>query len=214
MMMKIIIAIMLATFILVNGNGCIDEGRHLEKGRKLHQMIFEASTLPPENFTGVWKEYYENKRLYGETEYVNGKLNGIRKTWYPYRSHHQMTEEEFLDGKRHGAYTKWRSTGVLYEQGTYINGLQEGKWTHYHHNGVVYSINQYVNGKKHGLYESWESDGRKSGEGNYQDGKAVGRHRAWFHGKLYYDVDYENGEIVYKRMALGKVIEHETDTLK
>ena len=54
---------------------------------------------------GLWRAYHHNKNLWYELNYVNGKLHGLAKYWYP--------------------------SGTLIWEVYYVNEIQEGEEVKY-----------------------------------------------------------------------------------
>ena len=64
----------------------------------------------PKNYTGLYKEWWENGQLYKECTYKSGKLNGPYKEWW---ENGQLKEEgTYKNGEREdGPYKRWYENG-------------------------------------------------------------------------------------------------------
>ena len=73
-----------------------------------------------EAFTGIAKQYYEDKSLKAEVPYLNGKIEGIEKQYYP--------------------------GGKLKSEANFIDGILEGKVIGYYENGNIEYEENYKDG--------------------------------------------------------------------
>ncbi len=71
---------------------------------------------------GLWVWYHEDEKLQKKQEvtFVNGKEEGIQKSWY--WNGQQRSEQEYKNGVRHGKRTTWKEDGGLLGKKTYENG--------------------------------------------------------------------------------------------
>jgi len=75
-----------------------------------------------DNFTGVYREYYNKKKpiIKSEVFMLNGKRNGILKS---YHKNGQLKEEvNYIDDKMNGIYKLYHKNGELDEEVNYIDG--------------------------------------------------------------------------------------------
>ncbi|WP_333601025.1 toxin-antitoxin system YwqK family antitoxin [Flavobacterium sp.] len=100
-------------------------------------------------FEGEWKYYHEDLPTIMTLEnYVNGKLDGVRKVFY--------------------------KSGKIAEETTYKNGIKEGAYKNYTEAGVVIEESNYKNGEYDGLAIFRTTDNKISGQGVFKNGKKVG----------------------------------------
>ena len=110
-------------------------------------------------YEGDWKYYHENSPSIMTLEhYVNGKLDGVRKVFYP-------------DEK-------------IAEETTYKNGIKEGKYKSYAENGIVLEESIYKSGEYDGLAIFKNPDNQIAGQGVFKNGKKVGIWKILEKGKL------------------------------
>ena len=102
-----------------------------------------------EAFTGIAKQYYEDKSLKAEVPYLNGKIEGIEKQYYP-------------DGK-------------LKSEANFIDGILEGKVIGYYESGKLNIVVNYNNAKPDGLAIAYHENGELRIEENYKDGKLISK---------------------------------------
>ena len=108
--------------------------------------------LVNKQYVGEWKYYHENSpEIMTLENYVNGKLEGIRKVYYP--SGKIAEEVYYKNGKIDGFYKKYAENGVLLEESNYKKGQFEGLAIFRNSDNVVTAQGNFVNGKKEGMWE-------------------------------------------------------------
>ena len=108
------------------------------------QIRNDVAYLPDENepFTGKYEEYYStNGQKKSETNYVDGRQNGLFTSWY--ENGKKEYEENHEDGKQNGLFSSW------YE------------------NGQKMSETNYIEGKINGITIEWDENGQKKDETHY-----------------------------------------------
>ncbi|MEM7185175.1 MAG: hypothetical protein AAF466_00845 [Bacteroidota bacterium] len=105
---------------------------------------------------GLWKYYHEKSNTVMTREnYTNGKLNGVKSTYYP---NGKLTEElAYEDGSREGANTYFSPEGVVLKRLQYINDQLHGPAEYFDANGNLTIKGQYIDGKKHGLWKYYKN---------------------------------------------------------
>lgn len=79
---------------------------------------------------GKWLYYHpDGKSVMGEENYVDGKLHGDYKTFYPTGEPTEITT--YKNGKLHGNYKKYSIKGFLYQDFNYANGKLNGMAIYY-----------------------------------------------------------------------------------
>ena len=67
-----------------------------------------------------------------------------------------MIRENYLDGKRHGLWTKYYPSidnGYEMIKGYYIKGKMEGFWSRFDENGTLRETENYLSGNKNGIFK-------------------------------------------------------------
>lgn len=79
-------------------------------------------------FTGRAREYSPDGALIGESEYVDGMLDGVLRVWYPSGQLHE--EEHFRANSWHGVSREWYEDGKLKRETLLEHGIcvQERRW--------------------------------------------------------------------------------------
>ena len=98
-----------------------------------------------ESFTGIAKQYYEDKSLKVEFPYKNGKLEGRGKEYYP--SGKFKSDAFFIDGLLQGKSIGYYENGNLEYEENYKDGKLDGLIKEYYENGQVYIQESYQNGE-------------------------------------------------------------------
>jgi len=102
---------------------------------------------------GVWREFYDGKKLKSETVYKNNKRQGLDISWYP--------------------------SGCVKQEIYYNNGQLDGPVTYYDKNCKKELIENYKNGVKEGIEITYYNNGRIKSEGNYKKGNLDGVYKIY-----------------------------------
>jgi antitoxin component YwqK of YwqJK toxin-antitoxin module len=102
-------------------------------------------------FTGKGFGYWPSGEKRDETNYKDGKLDGLKTSWH--KNGQKMSETNFKDGKWNGLFTLF-----------YIGPL---RWR----DGQKIMTINYKDGKRDGLPISYNEDGTERGRKTYKDGK-------------------------------------------
>ena len=86
------------------------------------ELIYANDEKEP--FTGIGKDYYEDKSLRLVAPYLNGKLEGIVKEYYP--SGKIESESFYVNGKLNGKSIEYYKNGNLKSDGNYKDGKRDG----------------------------------------------------------------------------------------
>ena len=124
---------------------------------------------------GTFKEYssYDGK-LQTETNYADGKLDGMKKTYYSDGT--VETEKEYKAGKEDGIDRRYDHDGKLVKDCNYKDGLPDGKQMRHITGTYDYIENScYINGLAEGEYIQTYMDGAPRLKGYYKAGKKVAR---------------------------------------
>ena len=161
------------------------------------ELVYVINEKEP--FTGIGKDYYEDKSLRLVAPYLNGKLEGILKEYYP--SGKLKSEENYIDGQLNGkAITYYENGNIRYEQ-NYKDGKLEGLTKAYYESGKLNLELNYINDLLDGLSKEYYENGQLSAQENYKEGKRNGE-------LVNYD---EKGNVtlrlIYKDDEIDEVIE-------
>ena len=124
-------------------------------------VLISEGKMQGKKRVGKWLYYHtDGKTVMSEENYVDGKLDGEYKTFYPDGS---PTETGFYkDGKRDGNYKKYAIKGHLIYDFNYRNGMLNGKAAYYSRKtGDLIKKGQFKDDQRVGTWE------------NYVDGELV-----------------------------------------
>ena len=125
-----------------------------------------------ESFTGIAKQYYEDKSLKVEFPYKNGKLEGRGKEYYP--SGKFKSDAFFIDGLLQGKSIGYYENGNLEYEENYKDGKLDGLIKEYYENGQVYIQESYQNGELEGESFNFNEDGSLRSKAVYKNRELVG----------------------------------------
>ena len=220
-------------------DGSIFEGEYVNgekngKGKEYYQyynfneIIFEGEYLNGKRWNGKKNKNEPNNRNYFDlkegkgvileckfflflNQYLNGKKNGIGKT---YSMNNLIFEGEYLNGKKNGKGIEYDLDGTIIFEGEYlydferkgkkyINGkleyegeyLYNKKWSGkgYDENGNV--IYELINGNGK-IKEYSRTENELEYEGEYLNGKRNGKGKEYKKGKIIFEGEYLNGKRV------------------
>ena len=122
-------------------------------------------------FTGRAESFYENGQEELESNYKDGKSDGIWTAWY--ENGHKKGEAKFKDGKADGLRTFWYENGQKDSEVNLKDGKQDGLETHWYENGqYLKEQRNWKDGKLMSIV-AWKPDGEKCPETNVKDGNGV-----------------------------------------
>ena len=125
-----------------------------------------------EPFTGIAKDYYEDKSLKVEFPYKNGRIEGKAKAYYP--SGKFKSEAFFVDDLLQGKSVGYYENGNLEYEENYKDDKLDGLVKNYYENGQLKTELNYKNGQLDGLARAYHENGQLHIEENYKDGKLEG----------------------------------------
>ena len=125
-----------------------------------------------EPFTGIAKDYYEDKSLKVEFPYKNGRIEGKAKAYYP--SGKFKSEAFFVDDLLQGKSVGYYESGNLQYEDNYKDDELDGLIKEYYENGQIKSEMYYKSGNLDGPATVYYENGQLHIEENYKDGKLEG----------------------------------------
>ena len=162
-----------------------------------NELVYVIDEKEP--FTGIGKDYYEDKSLRLVAPYLNGKLEGIVKEYYP--SGKLKSEENYVDGQLNGKVITYYENGNMEYEQNYKDGNLEGLTKTYYESGKLNLELNYKNDLLDGLSKEYYENGQLSAQENYKEGKRNGE-------LVNYD---EKGNVtlrlIYKDDEIDEVIE-------
>jgi len=141
----------------------------LKYNEETELVYFNDETEP---FTGIAKDYYEDKTLKAEIPYVNGLIEGFGKQYYP--NGKLKYEANFVKGLFQGRATGYYENGNLEYEENYKDDELDGLVKNYYESGKLLTELNYKNGQLDGLARAYHENGQLHIEENYKDGKLEG----------------------------------------
>lgn len=117
---------------------------------------------------GTWKKFFPNGVLMEESQFVEGKLHGVRKLYD--EEGRLYIEENHQNGLSHGPYTVWHPNGQIRVKGQYEQNTMEGKWIYYYDTGQIKEIVHFSKNKENGPFVEYHPNGHLKAKGAYLDG--------------------------------------------
>lgn len=90
-------------------------------------------------------EHFDTGEIKSKTVYANKKDTTSFNINHFYKNGSIRLTEEFIKGKRDGAYTSYYQNGNIDEMGTFKNGLKHGIFSKYNEQGFLAFSNYYYN---------------------------------------------------------------------
>ena len=143
----------------MNGIETKDEG-YTDKGIQLYEKNFRK--LKPH---GSWIFYFEDGKTTKLVErYENGKLQGVRTTYYPSggKSLEEPYQQNLIIGTVKNYYENARlpnRQGEIQSECEYKGSRQHGLYTSYHPNGKLKEQGEYVANRKHKEWKEFDEKG-------------------------------------------------------
>ncbi|WP_319521909.1 toxin-antitoxin system YwqK family antitoxin [uncultured Desulfosarcina sp.] len=159
-------------------------------------------------YYGVYRRWSESGTLLVEANYKDGLAHGTTTHWDEHTKK-KVSETQFKNGKKNGLYRTWYQ-GILSSEITYKDDKQHGTSKRWDRKGRLEYVYSYKNGKKHGQKIHYASNGWQTVE-TYQDDVLHGRCEKRKNGVLEREEEYRNGKKVWEKWYQnGKLIHHWT----
>jgi antitoxin component YwqK of YwqJK toxin-antitoxin module len=124
------------------------------KDLKLDNGVFYLNHKP---FSGYIKEVY-NKQTVSLGSYLNGKQEGITKTFYLNKK--LKDSRNYKDGKAFGRHFGYWENGKIKFDFTYINDKREGLQKQWYKTGSPYAFLTFKEDKEEGMQKAWRENGK------------------------------------------------------
>lgn len=146
---------------------------------------------------GVWKKYYNNKRIRYEGQFENGNEVGVFKFYSAAYSDFPVAIKTFDKNTGEAQVQFFTVAGKPESEGKMIGKKRIGKWVYYHKDGKAKMVEEnYVDGILNGEHKVFYPDGTLTKLSNYKDGKLHGNQKKYSpKAVLIEDINYVNGEL-------------------
>lgn len=123
------------------GNGVAFTTFYDAKGKKVSEGNFKGKEKD-----GKWIYFHiDGKTIMSEENYVNGKLEGIRKVYY--KSGKPSDEMNYKNGVLEGKLFKYAENGQVISEEIYVNDSKHGKAIYRNASGVIVEEVDFDNGR-------------------------------------------------------------------
>jgi antitoxin component YwqK of YwqJK toxin-antitoxin module len=127
------------------------------------KVVSAKGVFSEDKRNGKWIFYYPNGAVKSESTYVDGKQNGISKS---YNKNGKVTAEiPYKDDKVNGTRILYTDEGVKQKEEQVKDNKRNGKSTTYFKNGKIQISAVYSNDKLDGNWTEYYEDGKKKMEG-------------------------------------------------
>jgi antitoxin component YwqK of YwqJK toxin-antitoxin module len=130
------------------------EEAYTPEGKQLSEKTYHK--LRPQ---GTWVFYGEDGKTPRLKEtYENGKLHGLRITYYP--SGKKQVEEPYQFNMIAGKVINYYEDGGIQSEAEYRSSRMHGLYTSYHPNGKIREQGEYVANRKHKEWREFDQNGQ------------------------------------------------------
>jgi major membrane immunogen (membrane-anchored lipoprotein) len=134
---------------------CTDTNKALSLENR-NGLKYEINSLTP--FTGKYITYYNNGQKQTESNFTEGKENGLVTSWY--ENGQKTLEENYKFGKKTGLRTEWHEKGRKQSEQNFNHDKRDGLTITWDIDGNITGMETYKNGVlakksglKYGLYQ-------------------------------------------------------------
>jgi len=168
----------------------------MEKNKGLWQM--KGAEEP---YSGKFIDYYLDGRIKGDGTFEEGRLNGMRTSWFS--NGNKRLKREFFNGLANGSSEEFFPNGQTYEEGLFLKGREEGKWKGYYPEGEKWTEANYNQGVLFGTYREWHPNGNLKIQTAYDFGMPSGEYKEWYSsGKLKYSWKIKSATYKYGKKEM------------
>ena len=133
-------------------------------GRLISERYFTKGIL-----NGLSKTFTSDGFFTSYAEYRDGKLNGVKKTYYENTPDKVMEEAFYKDDQKNGL-SKWLTQeGRIVAEYIYVNGLLEGELKTYYPSGKPMLLEHYIKNIRQGESLEYFESGKIQARGLYKD---------------------------------------------
>ena len=167
-----------------------------QRMRKIQGTWYLVNSSEP--YSGKFIDYYPDGKKEGEGVLMNGRLEGLRTTWY--HNGNKKFEIEYVKGFPDGMEIQYYENGQIQHKGIIRNNVEDGLWTQWFENGEKKHETTFLKGKPHGEDRSYWPNGKLRSLVNYDNGTLVDWYIVWrSNGNKRWEWPIEKGEVVYSK---------------
>ncbi len=135
--------------------------RYHENGKLSALLIYDQN--------GEWavaKHYDENSKPIAEGKYHNKLRSGL---WIYSMDGVKVAEENFIEGKKNGISKTFYKSGQISEEKNWEQDAENGVWRQYYPNGKIKLETRIEKGKRNAVYYTYYQNGRFETKGRYKE---------------------------------------------
>jgi len=136
--------------------------------RKNYEWYLKNSS---NTYSGKFIDYYLDGKKQGEGNFKNGKVDGVRKMYYP--NGQTLMERVYSSGLENGLEKEYYEDGTLKQKGDFLNGKENGVWEMFHPNGQLKQKVLFDNGELIGESIGYYSTGKINFTEKFNNGIAI-----------------------------------------
>lgn len=121
-------------------------------------------------FNGAFIETFENGKIKGTGNFVNGQLEGQRIQFF--ENGQKRTEKFYKASYPHGISKEFYEDGTLKQMGEFVDNKENGIWIIYYETGEKHVESTFVNGVQQGDYMEYSKEGKLLVKYYFVNGKA------------------------------------------
>lgn len=118
---------------------------------------------------GLYQSWFEDGKLYEESTFLQGKLVGNRKIYFP-NGQLEIWEKYNDKGELNGQYMSWYDNGNLKAEQLYVNNVLQGVLKTYYPDGKLKEQVTMKDNEENGPFTEYYPNGKMSWKGTYLQG--------------------------------------------
>ena len=155
--------------LLLGGCGEKADGVNAEEVEDRDGIAYLKGSDTP--YTGKVYVLYPNGQKEYETNYKDGKADGLQTEWY--ENGQNKEEITFKNGEPDVLQTRWYENGQKKNEANIKDGKLDGLWSEWYENGQKKGETNYKDGKGDGLALEWHENGQKKAEATLKDNEGI-----------------------------------------
>lgn len=143
---------------------------------------------------GLAISYHPNGKVAIEAPYVNGKLDGVFRSYF--ESGKLWQTIGYKAGVEEGFSTTYYESGAKKKKESYRNGILHGATEEYYENGKLRRTLPYILGMVHGVAKAYDEMGALTEEMSFEQGLRHGPYRKYNKGIKVFEAKFERNRCV------------------
>lgn len=121
-------------------------------------------------FTGKFEEKFDDGKIKGTGNLINGKLDDLRIQYY--QNGNIMSQKYYKNAYPHGHSKEFYENGTLKQEGNFVDNKENGTWIVYYQSGIKQVELNFDNGVQTGPYFEFDYQGNLTRQFYFRNGKA------------------------------------------